>query len=362
MGALIRLPPEWAPQSFVLLAWPHPDGDFAPWLKDVEHTYALITSTISRHQPLLAVCRDEKHERHIKNVLHDYDPLPTHLHFVSLPYHDTWLRDTAPLTVWEEPQSDKPPPASCQPRLVDFRFNGWGGKYPCLIDDALGDRLRQRGLFASTPYSRVDWVLEGGSVETDGQGTLLATRSSILNPNRNPDPDQGEKILRETLGLTRFLWLHHGQLEGDDTDGHIDTLARFCNCDTIIYQSCGNHHDPHYEPLQAMALELTAFRTWKGTPYQLIPLPMPAPLYDEQGQRLPASYANFLLINGAVLVPQYDDPADNEALSGFRQAFPARKILPIPCRCLIHQYGSLHCLAMQYPLPLKFNPASAIAN
>ncbi|WP_022949943.1 agmatine deiminase family protein [Methylohalobius crimeensis] len=342
----LTLPPEWAPQSFVLLAWPHPEGDFAPWLEAVEHSYALTLAAISQRQGAVIVCRDADHRAHIDTLLQGYPIEPARIRFAKAPYRDTWVRDTAPLTV------QRGHPAACQ--LIDFRFNGWGGKYPSQVDDALGEHLYGQGIFGSTPYRRVDWVLEGGSIETDGAGTLLATRSSIQNPNRNPDPRRTEAVLAEHLGIKRFLWLDHGRIEGDDTDAHIDTLARFCNPEIIVYQACEDPGDAHYAPLQAMAEQLAGFETAAGRPYRLIPLPLPRAIHDTSGRRLPASYANFLIVNDALLAPVYDDPADAEALARLRQAFPDREIVAIPARALIHQYGSLHCMTMQYPQSVRF--------
>ncbi len=358
MGTLI-LPPEWAPQAFVLLAWPHPEGDFAPWLKQVEHTYALITTAISQRQGLVIACRDHTQQKHIQTVLDAHRPTAANIHFVTAPFRDVWVRDTAPLAVWEtdmggletECDRNRPWPSMTQPRLVDFRFNGWGGKYPYREDDALGTSLYHQGVFGQVPYRRVEWVLEGASLETDGCGTLIATRSSIQNPNRNPDPHWAETKLRTTLGLRRFLWLDHGHLQGDDTDGHIDTLVRFCNLNTLIYQGCTDPSDPHFLPLQAMSDQLAGFRNSLGETYRLMPLPLPRPIHDATGRRLPASYANFLIINDAVLAPQYDDPADTTAITCLARCFPQRKVIPIPARPLIRQYGSVHCLSMQYPLP-----------
>jgi agmatine deiminase len=193
--------------------------------------------------------------------------------------------------------------------------------------------------------------LEGGSIESDGCGTLLTTSQCLLNPNRNPDlnSEQIEKELRDTLGCQRILWLHHGHLLGDDTDAHVDTLARLAPNDTILYVVCDDPRDEHYPALSRMAEELAAFRTEAGQPYRLLPLPWPAARFDDDGQRLPATYANFLIINGAVLVPTYDDPQDAQALITVGAAFPDREIIGIDCSAIILQHGSLHCLTMQLP-------------
>lgn len=334
-----HLPPEWAPQSFVLLAWPHAQGDFGPWLEEVERSYRLIVEAICFRQPAVIVCRNAAHRERIENMLENSAPFP--VHFVEADYHDIWVRDTAPLIVLQ----------NGQPLLVDFRFNGWGQKYPWQEDDRLGATLYRQGLFGQVPYERVDWVLEGGSLETDGQGTLLATRSSLLNPNRNPNPEQAEAKLGKFLGLKRYLWLDHGHLEGDDTDGHIDTLARFCDPDTIVYQACDDPDDCHFAPLNQMAKQLAQFTNAAAKPFRLVALPWPRPIHNGNGRRLPASYANFLIINQAVLAPVYDDPSDTAALTILNRCFPDREIIPIPARPLIHQYGSIHCMTMHYPKP-----------
>jgi agmatine/peptidylarginine deiminase len=197
----------------------------------------------------------------------------------------------------------------------------------------------------------VDLILEGGSIDSDGRGTLLTTRHCLLNPQRNPEYDCVglEGLFGQIFGTRQVLWLDHGELEGDDTDGHIDTLARFCDEHTIAYVRCDDPQDSHYAPLREMERELQAFRDSDGRPYGLVPLPLPAPKRDEHGKRLPATYANFLIINGAVLVPVYGDAQDAVALECLAPCFPGREIVPIHCLPLIHQYGSLHCVTMQLP-------------
>ncbi len=339
----LRMPSEWMPQSFVLIAWPDPEGDFGPWLEEVEQCYGLIAAVISQYQPVLILFRESSCLKAIRQRLQQQKTVESNIKFVQAAYDDVWVRDTAPLAVM----------TNYRPVLVDFLFNGWGEKYPCQKDQKLGETLCRAGVFGDIHYQKVGWVLEGGSIETDGEGTLLATRRSIFNPNRNDDPENAEAVLRNNLGFKRFLWLDHGHLEGDDTDAHIDTLARFCQPDTIAYTACDNPGDSHYSDLKAMATQLAAFKTPTGNPYRLSPLPIPKPIYDDEGRRLPANYANFLIINGAVLVPVYNDPADRIALEQLKVCFPGRKIIPIPAKPLIHQYGSLHCMSMQYPVAVK---------
>lgn len=202
-----------------------------------------------------------------------------------------------------------------------------------------------------TPHIDIDFVLEGGSVESDGLGTVMTTRQCLLNPNRNPDssPEDIENKLKLYFGANRILWLDQSNLAGDDTDAHIDTLARFCSPTTIAYTSCDDKEDPHYQDLKHMEAQLQKLVDFQGKPYKLVSLPLPSPVYDEDGERLPANYANFLIINGAVLAPIYNDPMDNIALGKLAGCFPDRQILPIPCRPLVQQYGSLHCMTMQFP-------------
>lgn len=337
----IRFIPEWEKQSAVLIAWPPHSGDFAPWLDEVEQTYAAIAAAVSRRETLLIACLDPAHEAHIDAMLAATGADRSQIVFVKMPYNDIWVRDTAPLSRMNGNRAE----------LLDFRFNGWGGKYECADDAALAARLVASGIFGETPRVAVDFVLEGGSIETDGLGTLLTTRYCLLNPNRNPHCSRAdiEARLAETLGAERVLWLDHGKAEGDDTDAHVDTLARFCSADTIAYTACDDNTDPHYPPLKAMEEQLQNLRQADGRPYTLVPLPIPSPIRDQEGARLPATYANFLIVNGAVLVPVYGDPADVIALERLAQCFPGRDVVPLHCTPLIRQYGSLHCMSMQFP-------------
>ncbi|HFC03764.1 MAG TPA: agmatine deiminase family protein, partial [Nitratifractor salsuginis] len=260
--------------------------------------------------------------------------------FIEADYNDTWTRDYGPLSAEEDRN----------PLLLDFIFNGWGGKYEASLDNAVNRTLHQKGYFGTTPMRSIDYVLEGGSVESDGAGTILTTSRCLLNPNRNGETSKEdvEKILSDTLGAKRVLWLDHGYLAGDDTDGHIDTLARFCDPETLAYVRCEDPEDEHYEELKRMEEQLQSFRTAEGAPYRLVPLPMPPAIRDEEGRRLPATYANFLITNKALLYPTYDSRS-TDRLAGeiFKELFPGREIIPIPCSRLITQGGSLHCSTMQ---------------
>ncbi|SJM95699.1 agmatine deiminase family protein [Crenothrix polyspora] len=334
---MIRFPAEWEPQAAVLIAWPHETGDFQNRLAAVEDSYRFIADTISRFQRLIIVCRDDSHQQYISEQLASIE----NINFIQARVNDIWVRDTVFLTV----ESDG------EPLLLNFRFNGWGNKYPHQYDNALNQRLLAAPLFEHTKHRMIDFILEGGSVESDGIDTILTTRQCLLNPNRNTWSKQEdiERQLERHFGTTRVLWLDQENLSGDDTDAHIDTLARFCTEDTIAYTSCINPNDPHFDSLRNMAAQLQALRTQSDKQYQLIPLPMPAPIYNEEGQRLPANYANFLVINGAVLVPAYDDPMDAIIQQRLAGVFPDREIIATPCKPLVHQYGSLHCMTMQFP-------------
>lgn len=335
------LPPEWAPQSAVMLTWPHPHGDWAPWIGRVEPVFVDIAAAVAAREQVLISCWDQVHVDHVKTLLKLRGVTEDRYTCYQVHSNDTWARDHGPITVLRDGR----------PVLLDFGFNGWGGKYDARLDNQISRHLHTLGAFGRTPLQTVDLVLEGGSIDVDGEGTLLTTRRCLLAPTRNPrlDRPQIEAVLHETLGLDRVLWLENGYLAGDDTDSHIDTLARFCDAQTIAYVACDDPADEHYAALKAMAEELRAFRTRTGEPYRLVPLPMTAPKFNNDGVRLPATYANFLIINGAVLVPTYNDAQDGTALARLAEAFPRHEIVPIDCSALVLQYGSLHCVTMQLP-------------
>lgn len=332
-----RLPAEWEDQDGVLLAWPHEKTDWAPMLDEVEAVYADIIRELTRFERVILIVAN------IKAVTRKLSAAGIPLDRIRLhqaPTDDTWARDFGPITVMEHGR----------PVLLDFTFTGWGEKFSALRDNAVTMSLVEQGVFLA-PCETLDLVLEGGGIESDGNGTLLTTTECLLNQNRNPHLGQAEieAELYRHFGVERILWLDHGYLAGDDTDAHIDTLARFAPNDTIIYQACTEPDDEHYGVLQAMARDLQAFRSASGQPYRLLPLPWPCACYDEKGERLPATYANFLVINDAVLVPVYDDPADDKALAVISEAFPDRETIGINCWPLIRQHGSLHCVTMQLP-------------
>lgn len=318
-----RLPAEWEPQSGVQLTWPHAETDWAPMLDEITETYQQMAKAIRSHEPVL---------------------------IVEPPTNDTWARDHGFITL-------VPCGTQRQPRLLDFKFNGWGEKFPSQLDNAINRRLFDEGRVKGEYVSQLDFVLEGGAIESDGRGTVFTTTHCLMAPHRNQPMTQQqiEERLKETLCAERIVWIDHGNLTGDDTDGHIDTLVRIAPDDTLLYVGCDDVEDEQYTELHLMEKQLQTLRTLDGHPYRLLKLPMPHPIYDEDGMRLPATYANFLVINGAVLVPTYAQPdLDAEALRLVGDAFPGRDIIGIDCRTIIRQHGSLHCCTMQYPAGVLF--------
>ena len=334
----LRFPAEWEPQSAVLLAWPHEGTDWADRLAQVEQTYVALVAAITRFQPALVCVANADLRARAAAQLGSAGVAMDRVRFVELEYDDTWLRDSGPITLREGEGF----------RLLDFHFTAWGGKFEAGLDDQVVGKLHAAGLFRAASHRRVDFALEGGGIETDGAGTLLSTWRCLHE--RHPERSRADitALLERELVQSRTLWLEHGYLEGDDTDAHIDTLARFAPGDAIVFQACDDPDDSHYHELTAMAGEIAALRTMEGKPYRLFPLPWARPVLDE-GRRLAASYANFLIINGAVLMPAYGDPADGRAAEVLAAAFPGREIVPVNCRPLIWQNGSLHCVTMQLP-------------
>ncbi len=336
----VRMPAEWEPQDGVLMAWPHEESDWAPYLRDTEAVFSDIICAVSRFEKVVLVVPPGRAAA-VKSRLTSDGAVSDRLILFEVPGNDTWARDFGPIFILENDL----------PRLLDYGFNGWGLKFPADRDNRINRRLHALGAFGKIPMDTPGLILEGGSIETDGRGTLLTTSQCLLEPNRNPHLDRTgiESALGRRLGFDRFLWLESGFLEGDDTDAHIDTLARFGPGDTIVHIACDDPGDSHYPALTAMARELGDFRTRDGAPYRLIPLPCPGARTDDGGERLPATYANFLVINGAVLVPTYNDARDRQALDTVASAFPEREIIGIDCSTLILQHGSLHCVTMQLP-------------
>ena len=331
---------EWYPQSGVQLTWPHAGTDWAPMLAEVTECYVRLAYEIASRERLLIVTPEPDA---VRRLLAERLPsrVVENVTLFVCPTDDTWARDHGFLTVVGERR----------PELLDFRFDGWGGKFPADRDNAINLRLHEAGIVKGDYVPHLDFTLEGGSIESDGRGTILTTSACLLNPNRNPGLSRAEieERLHAWLGTERVLWLDHGHLAGDDTDSHVDTLARLCPDDTIAYVRCDRPDDPHYADLQAMEAQLQSFRTAAGKPYRLVPLPWPDAICDG-GERLPATYANFLVMNSTVLYPTYGQPEhDDDARRALAQAFVGYDLAGIDCRPLIRQHGSLHCATMQFP-------------
>ena len=330
---------EWEPQSMVQLTWPHKDTDWAPILPEITAVYEEMAREIAKREPLLIVAPKGLPVPQAFNIQRSM--------FTS---NDTWARDHGFITVEETSAiSQNPEPIEGQPSslvLLDFCFNGWGKKFEAAFDNAINRHLYDQGLVRGTYEDHLDFVLEGGSIESDGKGTVFTTTCCLMAPHRNQPLTQAqiEDRLKQHLGAERVVWINHGSLIGDDTDGHIDTLVRICPDDTLLYIG----GDADHPDLLAMEEELRTLRTLDGRPYRLLRLPLPRPIHDGD-DRLPATYANYLVINGAVLVPTYAQPdLDAEALRTIALAYPDREIVPIDCRPVIRQHGSLHCCTMQY--------------
>ena len=336
----VRLPAEWEPQDAIQLTWPHKGTDWLPLLAAVIPVYERLVQLLVRKGHVIigapAAEVDALQRRFAKLAIPS-----DKLHIYPVASDDTWARDHGPITV-------ETANGLC---LLDYQFTGWGNKYPCEQDNKITSRLYQQGAYLGAKIQHCQLVLEGGAIESDGNGTLLTTAQCLLNPNRNPALDQTEieEQLRRDLGVEKINWLHHGAMEGDDTDSHIDTLARLCPHDVIAYQACDDETDSHYHELNLMAEELKNMTSSSGKHYQLVPLPWPSPKYDEEGHRLPATYANFLIFNQMVIVPTYRDAQDAEALAQLTKAFPGYQIEGLDCLTIIHQHGSLHCITMQLP-------------
>lgn len=337
----VRLPAEWEPQAFVQFTFPHRNSDWAYMYDDVVKCFVEVIKAAARFEPVLLVCHSKAE---VSVYFTDETPFP--ITFTVISSNDTWARDHGAITVMKDDE----------PVLYDFIFNGWGGKFEADSDNLITQKLVENGVF-SNKTEAFDFVLEGGSIESDGLGTLLTSSECLLSQGRNPFMDRNDitRFMEDIFGIKKVLWLDHGYLSGDDTDSHIDTLARLCTPLKIAYVRCTSIDDEHYGALQKMEEQLKTFTNANGEKYELISLPWPDACFDSEGMRLPATYANFLILNHAVLVPVYDVPQDKEALQIIQGIFPERQVLGINCRALIDQHGSLHCISMQYPAKVLLN-------
>lgn len=333
----LRLPAEWELQDTIQIAFPSKHSDWQNYWEEVIPCYVNIIKMIASYQPLIIV-GDDKNE--VEYYLRDLEK--TNIHVIELPINDTWARDHGAITVQHGENY----------LIYDFVFNGWGLKFAADKDNLITGELWNKGIYHAKEKIHPGLVLEGGSIESDGKGVLLTTTNCLLSPNRNPhlSKEQIEQQLIKLFGLKKVFWLEHGHLIGDDTDAHIDTVARFCDERTIAYVQCTDRDEVHYMDLKKMEEELQALRTLDGEPYTLVPLPMAEVIFaPDDNRRLPATYANFLIMNEVVLLPTYNITQDELALSQLQTAFPNKKVVGVDCKALLLQHGSLHCITMQYP-------------
>ncbi|WP_116124205.1 agmatine/peptidylarginine deiminase [Lewinella sp. IMCC34183] len=324
---MLRLPAEWEPQQRVFFVFPRRSGDWGTVLDAASAAMVRAANVVQRVCPTTLIVSDQTHfapyaDRYTGEVLH-------------LPTDDSWVRDSGPITVLDG-----------GPRLLDFTFNGWGGKFDARRDNELPQHIHA-ALYPGADYRRVETVLEGGSIESDGRGTLLTTSRCLLSTGRNDFTTRAaaEVVLREQLGARRVLWLDHGELEGDDTDAHVDTVARFLDEETIAYVAPPPPTDPHHADFVALREELRTI----ATDYRLVELPWAETLTSRvDGHRLPASYANFLISNGTLFLPTYGSRADQTALDILANESDYH-IVGVDCRAFVEQHGALHCLTMQIP-------------
>ena len=332
----ISLPAEWAKQDAVLIAWPHESTDWNYMLQEVQQCYINVANAISADERLIIV--SPKPDVVAAQIAHL--PNLSNIHIIKVDTNDTWARDFGPITIEQDGTY----------HALDFKFNGWGLKFAADKDNLINSQLKRQGVIRCDLRNRLNFVLEGGSIESDDNGTVMTTSNCLLSPNRNGQmsKEEIEAYLKEQFGAKQVLWVDYGELQGDDTDSHIDTLARFAPNNTIVCTRCQDSGDDHFEELEKMCEQIATFTNANGSPYKVVTLPLPKPIYDEDNQRLPATYANFLITNNYVLMPTYAQPElDALAMNNLQEAFPKHKVIGIDCNALIKQHGSLHCITMQ---------------
>ncbi len=352
------LPAEWEPQSAIMLTWPHGGTDWKPYLRQITNTYLQLADIITRYEDLLVVTPIlESTQRMLAEKLSEGQMNRVHLY--EMDTNDTWARDHGPISMVSRGRHNS---HVIPIHLLDFKFNGWGEKFDWKKDNAINLQLYYQGAFNAALENHQGFVLEGGSIESDGRGTLFTTSQCLLAPHRNQPltRENIDSLLRNFFHVRNVVWLDHGNLVGDDTDGHIDTIVRVAPHDTLLYVGCDDEEDEQYEDFQALEKQLLKLFTYEGYPYRLLKLPMPDAIYDEgdrlttdrnsKGDRLPATYANFLILNGAVIYPTYNQPEkDEEAKRQIQLAFPDRDVIGVDSLTIIRQHGSIHCLTMQLP-------------
>lgn len=351
----LYFPAEWERQKAIQLTWPHRDTDWNEYLEEIYATYLEMADAITKHERLIVVTPHVDEVRKLLAQKLDKEQMErVCLH--QCPTNDTWARDHGFITLLGKEdnedgkkEKDEGSGNNRSRELLDFKFNGWGEKFEAELDTKINRSLFEAGVVTGKYVDHNDFVLEGGSIESDGKGTVFTTSCCLLAPHRNqPLTREGiEQKLKDCLHAERIVWIDYGQLTGDDTDGHIDTLVRTAPDDTLVYVGCDDTTDEQYEELHRMEEQLKSLRTVDGKPYRLLRLPMPDAMHYD-GERLPATYANFIIINGAVVYPTYNQPEkDRMARDIIQQAFPDREMIGIDSSIVVRQHGSLHCCSMQ---------------
>ena len=333
------MPAEWEPHEATWLTWPQPDCNSFPESYDrVIPTFVKMAETLAESEIVRINVSGAEQEKTVRKLLRSCPP--ERVEYFHIPTDEPWCRDHGPIFV----KRDKSP----QLAVLNFGFNAWGFKLSPFDEDNAVPPAVAKALGLPI-FNFEHFILEGGSIDTNGQGTLLTTESCLLNANRNPTLDRSaiEKKLRDKLGVKKILWLGDG-IEGDDTDGHVDDITRFIGPSTVITAVEEDEHDPNFEPLQRNLDRLHTMRLADGEPLHVFTLPMPTRIMRD-GQRLPASYANFYIANSVVLLPVFNEHNDSWAVSALHEAFPTRRIVPIDCRELIWGLGAFHCLTQQQP-------------
>ena len=338
MGSF-RLAPEWVRQDAVILVWPYSNSDWKNHIDEIESTYIELSRYIARHQKLLLIAYDKVHVIHIQKTLAHNNVTQKNIEFIDIPTNDTWVRDYGPVVVRSGSESI----------FLDFKFNAWGNKYIHESDNLFNQAFKKK-LNVRAQYQSINFILEAGNLEINSKGTLL-TSSTCFKRNslqENKSLMQLENNFEEWFGCSKVLWIDDVVLKGDDTDGHIDTLARYCDDDLLVYSVSINNSDPNHDLLESLMLQLKTIKQNTSDISELIPLPMPKPIFSG-GRQLPATYTNFLITNKCVYVPVFNDQQDNYALKTIDELFPAHEIIDIESNALIQQYGGIHCATMQVP-------------
>lgn len=344
------MPPEWYPHQATWMAWPHNISTWPENLEAAQSEYIELVAAIAEDEPVMLMCHGDSQIDQFLNAVGRRPQKLTNVHIVDIPTNDAWTRDYAPTFVTNRETQEQ--------IGIDWRYNAWGGKYPPYDLDQLVPKHICQHIVKSKPqlgpgcaHQKMEFCIEGGAIEINEQGTVLCTRSCALDPKRNRRVTESrvERLFQDTLGASQIVWLSADAIAGDDTDGHIDQLARFTPSGSILYAYGTDSSDPQYDLLDANLQELKQGVAAIGTDVELVPLHLPEPI-QLFGQRLPASYCNFYITNAKVIVPQFGQPSDERAIGTIQEHFPKRQVIGLPSTQLAFGQGSFHCLTQQQPV------------